>query len=297
MGRSVDGERANVKICVLSVCFPVVGWIEFIVAVLAVGVFTSALIFYVTQALEQRWPATSINVDAFVTPALVLISVGVFVAMIEGGVMEFIFENWKIFLIPPLAIATVFVIRLGREHTRKMELAAARLGLRFQKKDPDLPLRALSRLRKGWGWSPRMRNVAKGEVDGCKVILLEYTYAEGWGAETASINQTVGVFRVVGLNFPAFSLEARPAKRKSFKFDSHPQFSMNYRLTGADEIAIRQLFGSEVLEFFQHARGESVECDGEWMIIYRSGHRVGPDELKGFLGETIRTLDVFRSRS
>ena len=149
MGRSVDGERANVKICVLSVCFPVVGWIEFIVAVLAVGVFTSALIFYVTQALEQKWPATSINVDAFVTPALVLISVGVFVAMIEGGVMEFIFENWKIFLIPPLAIATVFVIRLGREHTRKMELAAARLGLRFQKKDPDLPLRALSRLRKG----------------------------------------------------------------------------------------------------------------------------------------------------
>ena len=133
MGRSVDGERANVKICVLSACIAVLPWIVFIVAVLAVGVITSALIFYITQALEQKSFAISINVDASSDAAL-------------------------------------------------------------QDASGDVELQD-----------------ASGDAE----------LQDAWGNA-------------------------------------------------------------------EH----SVECDGEWMIIYRSGHRVRPDELEGFLEETMRTLSV-----
>ena len=208
--------------------------------------------------------------------------------------MDFIFEYWWIFVLPLVPISIFRYFRRERERTRQMELAAARLDLVFQKKDPGLPFRAFSLLGT---WRGRIHNVSKGEVGGCEIVLLDYWYTTGLGEGTRKVNQTINAVRVAGLKFPAFLLEAKPARVKGIKFDSHPQFSEKYRLTGADEAAIRQLFGSYVLEFFQHARGESVECDGKWMIIYRSGHRIHPDKLEGFLGESMRILDVFQHRT
>ena len=229
--------------------------------------------------------------------------------------MDFIFEYWWIFLLPLIPIVIFINFRGERERTRQMELAAARLDLVFQEKDPGLPFRAFSLLSH---LSGSIRNVSKGEVGGSEMVLLDYNYREGFGEGTTSITQTVGAVRVAGLKLPAFLLEAKRARFKGMKFDSHPQFSKKYRLTGADETAIRQLFGSYILEFFQHARGESVECDGEWMIIYNS--RVDADEeraimanvtpladgqadtgvsihealMRKYLEETKRILDVFR---
>jgi len=208
--------------------------------------------------------------------------------------MDFIFEYWWIFVLPLIPISIFRYFRGERDRTRQMELAAASLDLVFQKKDPGLPFRAFSLLGT---WRGRIHNVSKGEVGGCEIVLLDYWYTTGLGEGTRKVNQTVSAVRVAGLKLPAFLLEAKRASVKGIKFDSHPQFSEKYRLTGADETAIRQLFGSYVLEFFQHARGESVECDGKWMIIYRRGHRIHPDKLEGFLGESMRIVDVFQRRT
>ena len=201
--------------------------------------------------------------------------------------MDFIFEYWWIFVLPLIPIGIYLLILGERSHTRVMALAAARLNLVFQKKAPGLPFRKFSLLSKSW--FGRIRNVSKAEVGGSEMVLLDYKYTEGLGESASSITQTVGAVRVAGLKFPAFLLEAKRASFKGMKFDSHPQFSKKYRLTGADETAIRQLFGSYILEFFQHARGESVECDGEWMIIYNS--MVEGDEYRAIVADVTRLAD------
>ncbi len=227
--------------------------------------------------------------------------------------MDFIFEYWWIFLFPLIAIGTFLHFRRKRERTRVMGLAAARSNLVFRKEDPLLPFRECSLLTK---LSGRIRNVSKGEVGGCEMVLLDYNYTVVGLSE--SVTQTVSAVRLAGLKLPAFLLEEKLTRFKGMKFDSHPQFSKKYRLTGADETAIRQLFGSYILEFFQHAQGGAVECDGEWMIIYNS--MVDADEeraiiadvtrlahgqadtgvsihealMRKYLEETKRILDVFR---
>lgn len=50
------------------------------------------------------------------------------------------------------------------------------------------------------------------------------------------------------------------------------------------------MFGSYVFEFFQQSRGESVECDGEWMIIYHS--KFDADELRAIMTDITRLADV-----
>ncbi len=54
--------------------------------------------------------------------------------------MDFIFEYWWIFLLPLIPIGYYFIIRMEREYAKAMGLAAARLGLVFQKEDPFLPI-------------------------------------------------------------------------------------------------------------------------------------------------------------
>lgn len=137
--------------------------------------------------------------------------------------MDFIFEDWWIFVLPLIPIGIYLLILGERSHTRVMGLAAARLNLLFQKKDPGLPLRKFSLLSKSW--FGRICNVSKAEVGGSEMVLLDYKYTEGLGESASSITQTVGAVRVAGLKFPAFLLEAKRAGFKGMKFDSHPQFS------------------------------------------------------------------------
>ena len=220
--------------------------------------------------------------------------------------MDFFFEYWWVFLLPLAIYSLRRTQQERRERTSQMELAAARAGLVYQKADPDLTestFRAFSLFKNGATFgllqnrSGGTSNVAKGEVGGRNVVLLDFTYSRGFGEGPTSHSQTVGAVCVAWLKLPPFLLEAKPTERNGIKFDTPPQFSKNYQLTGADETAIQRLFSSEVLEFFVHAPGKSVECDGEWMIIYRSDHRVDPDELEGFLAEMMRILGVFRSSS
>ena len=195
-----------------------------------------------------------------------------------------------------VAVLIAFFIHLAiweRRRTRQMELAAARVGLVFQKEDPGLPFWEFSLL--STGWHRRIRNVARGEIGGCEVIVLEYRYKYGWGEATNEASQTIGAVSVAALKLPAFLLSNDASNQRGIDFDSHPQFSKIHNLVGADESAIRKLFDSQVLEFFEHEPRTSVECDGEWMIIYRHGHRVRPGEFEGFVREAMKVLDVFRS--
>ena len=233
--------------------------------------------------------------------------------------MDFIEEYWWIFLFPLIAIGMFLHFRRERERTRVMGLAAARLNLVFQKEDPLLLFRECSLLTK---LSGRIRNVSKGEVGGCEMVLLDYNYTVGFGESTTSVTQTVSAVRVAGLKLPAFLLEAKRARWTDMKFDSHPRFSKKYRLNGAgaDWPAIRQLFGSYILEFFQQSsRGVSVECDGQWMVIRHSEVGVNrfataedikrlsggkPDAdfavnfqealMRKYFEETMQIVDVFR---
>ena len=80
-------------------------------------------------------------------------------------------------ILPPILI--VLHIRRGRERTGQMEQAAARAGLSFRKKDNSLPfLRTLNAMEFSY---PRVRNVAKGEVAGCEVVLPDHHYRKGFG--------------------------------------------------------------------------------------------------------------------
>ncbi len=135
------------------------------------------------------------------------------------------------------------------------------------------------------------------------------------------MRQTVVVFRSNELSLPEFELRPRSivetfkivktfkalvGRDEDIKFDTRPDFLQSYVLRGNDESAIRHVFSSRVLEYFERHEGLSVEGRDESLLCYRGeshdtdigfrGARVRPDELKLFLDEGRVIFDLFRMK-
>ncbi len=98
--------------------------------------------------------------------------------------------------------------------------------------------------------------------------------------------------------------KALVGRGKDIEFDSRPDFSKSYLLGGKDESAIRHVFSSRVLEYFERHEGLSVEGRDERLLCYRAeshntdigfrGARIKPNEIKLFLDEGRAVLELFR---
>ncbi len=184
-----------------------------------------------------------------------------------------------------------------------MAAAAAALKLNFQKKcGPDIirELREFHLLQRGH--SGRIMNLISGSAMNLDLRVFDYSYTISGGKSNTVVTQTVISFTSPELELPDFELapetflhrigEAFGAR--DIDFAEHPGFSKHYRLRGADEAAVRTLFGRNIREAFEARPGFSMEGRDHTLLFYRRGKRIRPEVLKDFMAEGFEILKLFR---
>ncbi len=216
-------------------------------------------------------------------------------------------DVWWLILPGAAAIfATVWLVRRRneRERTEAIRQASLHLGMSFVAEDEGLASQSFSGLplfQKGD--STKTKNVLRGSSGDGEVVVCDYDYTVSHGETSNTFRQTVAAFRLRA-ELPDFSMSPENILHRigevfgmqDIDFETHPEFSRSYRLRGSDEAAIRELFGSAVLEHFTNERGWSLEGGGEWLVIYRASKRVAPEDLAAFLQQTTGIARVFRDR-
>lgn len=142
------------------------------------------------------------------------------------------------------------------------------------------------------GRNREIRNLLSGEKDGRRIAVFDYSYVTGGGKSRATWRQTVVHLQVPGLALPGFAL--RPENMfhrlagvfgyQDIDVDADPVFSKQYLLRGADEHAIRALFGPEVRAFYHNAQ-LCTEAAGEDVFFWRTSRVVKPDEVLPMLNQ------------
>lgn len=153
------------------------------------------------------------------------------------------------------------------------------------------------------GRNPVWANLMRGEAGGLAVSIFDYRYTTGSGKHKRTTKQTVICFQFDTPSLPLFSL--RPASfwhkvggwlgMKDIDFDSHPKFSSAYYLQGPNEEAIRQVFTSKTLDYFEENRNLSVEAMGDRLLYYAPGVRQDPKKIREFLTRGFEILKQFRT--
>jgi hypothetical protein len=80
---------------------------------------------------------------------------------------------------------------------------------------------------------------------------------------------------------------------EDINFENHPDFSKSYALEGVEDVAIREVFHSSLLDYFAQRRGLSVEGQGGKLLYYRTGKRIPAKEVPSFIEEGLRMLKMF----
>ena len=70
---------------------------------------------------------------------------------------------------------------------------------------------------------------------------------------------------------------------KDIDFVEHPIFSKSLKLTGEDEVAIRNLFTSSLITFLESEEVYHIECNGTALIIFKSLRISNTGEMKNMV--------------
>ncbi len=115
--------------------------------------------------------------------------------------------------------------------------------------------------------------------------IFDYSYREFGTKHT--IRQTVFFLQSQHLTLPGLELQPETVIHKlgelfgyeDIDFLRFPKFSRQYRLTGDDEDYIRHHFTADVLNYFTLNKGWSVEGIGYYLIVYKKGMLLPPEEI------------------
>ncbi|WP_116106481.1 hypothetical protein [Lewinella sp. IMCC34191] len=115
--------------------------------------------------------------------------------------------------------------------------------------------------------------------------IFDYSYQDYGDKHTT--RQTVFFLQSQQLTLPGLDMQPETILHKLgelFGFDDidfvrFPKFSKQYRLTGDDEDYIRHHFTDDVLNYFTLNKGWSVEGIGYYLIVYKKGMLLPPEEI------------------
>jgi hypothetical protein len=80
---------------------------------------------------------------------------------------------------------------------------------------------------------------------------------------------------------------------KDIKFENHPEFENHYFLTSDDEVATRQLFSSEVLEFLEIHREYKIEVNDQFILIFKEQCILSVQEINELIDFSSALLKLF----
>lgn len=206
-----------------------------------------------------------------------------------------------------LVLLTVLAALQNRRRREGFARIANELGFSFsQKMDPSVEsaLRTIDLFAAGT--DHKTANVMQGKSGNVTATVLDFTYMKnttGRGGWPVYKVQTVAILWTDELELPRFSLRPEGLRDKvvaafgqqDIDFDSHPRFSSQYRLTGGNEEALRELFSKEVLGYFETHPGLWVETLHGHVVVYRRGKRIAPKEIRGLLELALEINTLLRS--
>ncbi len=212
-----------------------------------------------------------------------------------------LFVGGVIFVVVGLSLFGVYMYEKAR--TEQFQAVSDDLGLQFHPKGDPAFQSSISHHRLfNQGRSRKTRNMIFGQTEDVELAIFGYRYTTGTGEHQHTHQQTVISFQSSYLALPEFELRAESFFHKIGKvfgytdvnFESHPQFSKRYLLRGSDEAAIRELFNSELREFFEAQEGVSVEASKDGLIYYRAGKRIKPTDVRSFMEEGFRVYRILK---
>jgi hypothetical protein len=201
-------------------------------------------------------------------------------------------------------IILVIAVNWYLEKKRTEAFAKLAEGLNFEFL-PNGSVELQSELRSfhlfGLGHSKKMKNLLRGVANGLEICIFDYRYIVGSGKHQQTYQQSVFVARAEDIDLPSFTM--RPESfwhkigsllgYKGIDFDTHPKFSKHYQLKGPDEVGVRAVFATEVLDYFEVRPKLNVEAEGPLLIYYRYT-RLKPAQFRDFMAEGFEVLALFR---
>ena len=202
-------------------------------------------------------------------------------------------------------LPAVFLIAylVEKKRTETLRMVASGMGFGFAEKGDVSAVGAASALHLcSRGRRKKLKNVMQGQAAGTHVTLFDYQYTIGSGKNSSTYKQTVMMFDSPGMGLPQFALRPERFFHKigaafgyqDIDFDDHPDFSKHYLLRGDDEAAIRTMFSSDKLSYFEHNHGLCAEGTGQCLVFYRHGKRADPKEIPDFVQKGVEAFTVLR---
>ncbi|THH40290.1 hypothetical protein [Neolewinella litorea] len=132
--------------------------------------------------------------------------------------------------------------------------------------------------------------------------LFDFSYRE-FGAKQ-SVHQTVFFLHSQRLVLPELCLQPESLLHKmgqlfgwdDIDFVRFPKFSRQYRLTGEDEGYIRHHFTEDVLNYFTLHKGWSVEGIGYYLLVYKKGVLLPPEEVEQLYRRGLEVYALFSNQ-
>ena len=198
-----------------------------------------------------------------------------------------------------LALLIGGALYFQKKRSDKIEAAARALGFTFRRKatKEDKALIVGSHLAKA-GYARTVHNVLQpsGPAE-LAMFLFDYSYSIGTSGYGQTVGQTIIRMQSPLLRLPPFSISPENTFSEIGKFfgDSDINFSeapefKKYLLRGPDEAAVRQLFNSSIIQFFEQERDLTVEAAGDLMFLYRYNKQVTAEEMGTFVETGKRAL-------
>lgn len=140
------------------------------------------------------------------------------------------------------------------------------------------------------GFRGRVRHLLRKQ-DGLmesNLNIFDYRYLKWAGKSSKRVEQTVFFLESQQLALPEFFMHPEHFFHKIGKllgiddinFQSHPDFSYHYHLTGEDEQVIRHQFNPQVLRFFSLEKGWTMEGLGFYLVLYKKGKVIDPKTIR-----------------
>ncbi len=180
------------------------------------------------------------------------------------------------------------------EHLRR---TAMLLGFSFRPADKKLqlgPFTSLPLFQRGR--RRRFRNILEAGSGDARTLIFDYSFHVSSGKRGRTHVQTAACFPFQKGD-AAFQLSPETIidRVKStfgyhdINFESQPEFSRNYNLSGSDEAAVSGLFKDTVLYYFREKEGWTLECGGGWLAVYKKDERTRLEEYRFFV-EDVREI-------
>jgi hypothetical protein len=203
-------------------------------------------------------------------------------------------------IVAAVVVAVMLVNRYERQRDAGFKRAVRRLGWQEAYGEATPPQEVIDFFLFGRGRARRTKNLARGRPGKLDATLFDYSFTTGSGKHSHTHRQTVMVFELPGRTVPGFELRPEGVLDKigaafgyqDIDLENRPDFSKAYLLRGTDEAEIRRFFQDEIVHHFERHRGWSVEAAGTWVVVYRAGKRVKPDDLRAFVEDCDQIASV-----